>query len=298
VDRALEKLRGILSKRGIATAATLASVISANAVQMAPANLAATLAATSLAAAGAGTATFTLWKIMTATQFKLGIGALVVAGTAAALVAQQQTQKQLRQGNASLQQQVVQLQADNEGLSNRLALASNTRPFSDEERSELLRLRGEAGVLRQLTNDLERLRQENRQLHAWAAANPSSSNQLTPEDEFKLRQMHTQEAVSTLMDGVKKYATAHAGQLPTNYDQLDGFGNPATNRFAGGLGPDDFVFLDPTYIDFGGNTVVLQSRKLIRDPENQFVRIYGSMKNGMPSVQIVNEVPSQDASGN
>ena len=41
VDRALEKLRDILTKRGVTTAATLASVISANAVQLAPAGLAA-----------------------------------------------------------------------------------------------------------------------------------------------------------------------------------------------------------------------------------------------------------------
>ena len=54
VERALEKLRAIFAKRGFTTAAALASVISANAVQMAPASLAATLATTSIAAAGTG----------------------------------------------------------------------------------------------------------------------------------------------------------------------------------------------------------------------------------------------------
>ena len=47
VERALEKLRALFARRGIATAAALASVISANAVQIAPANLAATLTITS-----------------------------------------------------------------------------------------------------------------------------------------------------------------------------------------------------------------------------------------------------------
>ena len=65
VERALEKLRDIFAKRGVTTAAALASVISTNAVQLAPANLAATLTTTSIA--GAGTGTFTLLKIMTAT---------------------------------------------------------------------------------------------------------------------------------------------------------------------------------------------------------------------------------------
>jgi RNA polymerase sigma factor (sigma-70 family) len=74
VERALEKLRDILTRRGIATATALASVISANAIQIAPANLAATLTTASIATAGTGT--FTLLKIMTMTKLKLGISAL------------------------------------------------------------------------------------------------------------------------------------------------------------------------------------------------------------------------------
>ena len=52
VERALEKLRAIFAKRGITTATALASVISANAVQLAPANLAATLTTASIAGCG------------------------------------------------------------------------------------------------------------------------------------------------------------------------------------------------------------------------------------------------------
>src|SRR5208337_3928676 len=114
VERALEKLRDILTKRGIATASALASVISANAVQLAPTNLAATLTTTSIAAAGTGT--FTLLKIMTATKLKLAFSALVVASAATALVVQNQTQAKLRADNESLQQQIAQLQTVNEDL--------------------------------------------------------------------------------------------------------------------------------------------------------------------------------------
>jgi RNA polymerase sigma factor (sigma-70 family) len=66
VERALEKLRAVFAKRGITTATTLAAVISVNAVQVVPGNLAATLTATALATAGTGT--FTFLKIMTATS--------------------------------------------------------------------------------------------------------------------------------------------------------------------------------------------------------------------------------------
>ena len=97
VERALEKLRDIFAKRGITTATALASVISANAVQIAPANLAATLTAASIATAGTGT--FTLLKIMTATKLKLAFSALVVAGAATAFVIQHQAQEKLRAEN-------------------------------------------------------------------------------------------------------------------------------------------------------------------------------------------------------
>ncbi len=148
VERALEKLRDIFAKRGVTTAGVLASVISANAVQLAPANLAATLTAASLAAVGTGT-TFTLLKIMTATQLKLGISTLVVAGAATALVVQHQAQTQLRNDNTSLRQQITQLQADNQSLSNRLADAGQAKSLPQEQFNELLKLRGEVGALRE-----------------------------------------------------------------------------------------------------------------------------------------------------
>ncbi|HEY5298491.1 MAG TPA: sigma-70 family RNA polymerase sigma factor [Verrucomicrobiae bacterium] len=150
VERALEKLRGIFAKRGISTAVALASIISANAIQMAPANLAETLTTASIATAGTGT--FTLLKIMIATKLKLGISALVVASATTAFVLQQQMQNKLRAENESLRQQIVQLQTDNESLSNRLAAAGDSKSLSDEQFNELLRLRGEVTRLRREKN--------------------------------------------------------------------------------------------------------------------------------------------------
>jgi RNA polymerase sigma factor (sigma-70 family) len=147
VERALEKLRDIFAKRGITTATAFASVISANAIQIAPANLAATLTTTSIATAGTGT--FTLLKIMTATKLKLALSALVVAGVITAFVIQHQTREKLRTENESLTQQLAQLQADNKSLSNQLASAGNSKSLSDEQFAELLRLRGEITLLRQ-----------------------------------------------------------------------------------------------------------------------------------------------------
>jgi RNA polymerase sigma factor (sigma-70 family) len=152
VERALEKLRLVFAKRGIAGTSALAAVISANAVQLAPTGLSMTLTTASITAAGTGT--FTLLKIMTATKLKLGVSALVVAGAAAALVIQHQTQNQLHVENGVLQQQIAQLRADNEEFSNRLAAAGDAKKLPDEQFNELLKLRGEVGVLRNQANDL------------------------------------------------------------------------------------------------------------------------------------------------
>jgi RNA polymerase sigma factor (sigma-70 family) len=150
VERALEKLRAIFAKRGITAATALASVISANAIQIAPANLAATLTTASIATAGTGT--FTFLKIMTATKLKLAFSAIIVAGAVAAFVIQNQVQEKLRAKNESLTQQLAQLQADNENLSNRPVLAASSKSLSDEQMNELLKLRGEVTRLRQQQN--------------------------------------------------------------------------------------------------------------------------------------------------
>ena len=199
VERALEKLRDILTKRGITTAAALASVISANAVQLAPANLAATLTTTSIAAAGTGT--FTLLKIMTATQLKLGISALVVAGAATAWWFNIKRRNKLRAENESLAQQIAQLKTESENYSSRLAAVDDSKRLTDEQFNELLRLRGEVGILHQQTNDVENVREENRRLRAQFAA--ENQNEISEDDRFQLRKLHVQDAMSAILTARK-----------------------------------------------------------------------------------------------
>ncbi len=210
VERALEKLRNILARRGVTATAALASVISANAVQLAPAGLAATLTTASILSAGTGT--FSLMKILTVTKLKLAVSALVVAGATTALVVQHQAQEKLRSGNAALAQQLGQLQADNENLSNRLATAGDAQALSDKERTELLKLRGEVGVLRRQTNEIERLKQENQQLHALAA-NTASSQQanLSP----PLYSRHFKVNATTFFENLKHSFPANEGETQT-----------------------------------------------------------------------------------
>ena len=125
VSRALEELRGFLKNRGVAfSAAALGTVLAGGAVTAAPAGLAVTISSVALTGAAAGTGTtLTFLKLMTATQMKLSIGALVIAGAVTTFVIQHQAQEKLRADNESLRQQITQLQSDNLSLSRREAVA-------------------------------------------------------------------------------------------------------------------------------------------------------------------------------
>ena len=165
VSRAVEHLRKFLSQRGVAVGASgLAVLIAANAVQAAPVGVAVTVSA---AAVLAGTAVSTSTVIaatktivMTTLQKTLitaTIAAVVGTGVyeahrASTLQGQNQT---LQQQQATLTEQIAQLKSDNEGLSNRVAQASRSPPLSSERLRELLKLRGEVGVLRRQQRELE-----------------------------------------------------------------------------------------------------------------------------------------------
>jgi hypothetical protein len=173
VDRALEKLRVLLAKRGVTTSVALGTMLSASAVQIAPAGLAATLASASLASAVSGTGTtITLMKFMTMTKIQAGIiGGIILAGVLTPLVIQQRALANLSKENLALRdraEQLAQLAAENQNLSNQLAAAKPVKPLPADQFSELLRLRGEAGVQK---NELAKLRAE-------AALGPNSARSL------------------------------------------------------------------------------------------------------------------------
>ncbi len=158
---------------------------------------------------------------MTATQFKLGISALVVAGAATTLVVQHQAQNRLREENDSLRGQIAQLQADNASLSNRLSEAGQAKSLTEEQMNELLKLRGEVGLLRQQTNELGKLRQENRQLQAQTISRTIQPGE--PADPLEQQKQTIRvKAVDAhiYLSAFMNYANSHNGQFPTNWDQI------------------------------------------------------------------------------
>ncbi|PYI84372.1 MAG: hypothetical protein DME26_13420 [Verrucomicrobia bacterium] len=168
VDRALEKLRTFLTRHGVVTTAALATVLSVNAVQMAPPALAMNLTTISLAAdAAVGTGTsLAFLKAMTMTKLKVGvISAISALGLATPFVLRHSTE--LHKEKVALQKRledVAQLRAENARLSNRVVVAENAQSLARDQLSELLRLRSEVGFLRQQTNELAALQEQNLQL--------------------------------------------------------------------------------------------------------------------------------------
>lgn len=281
VERALEKLRAVCAKRGLTATAALASVVSANAVQLAPAGLAATLTANSIVSAGAGA--FTLWKIMTMTKLNLGISALVVAGVATALVVQHQNQQFLRAENGLLRQRMAQLETDNEVFSNKLAGTGNSKQFTDDQLSELLKLRGEVGTLRSQAAQLGNVRAENQRLRARASA-PTPSAQISPEDQFKLQEWHTVDTMKYAGLAMRIYSSDHHDTLVTNFDQITATRIYDTNR-PGSIALEGLEFINVGLLSYDHPEMIMFREKNPRQTlDGKWVREYGLVDGSVQTI--------------
>jgi RNA polymerase sigma factor (sigma-70 family) len=197
VERALEQLRARLTRRGITlSVGMLGAAMSTCAVTASPAGLALQLSVAALAPAAAGSGiTVTFLKLMSMTQLKLAtIGVLVTAAIAVPVTIQTQTIAKLQQENTALRKQqdlMGELAAENKSLSKLPTEMNDFRKITSDEVSELLKLRGEVGLLRQQKNELARLQEENRQLRAapnLGQANASFQKQssASPQEEARM----------------------------------------------------------------------------------------------------------------
>src|SRR5258708_28561675 len=171
VSRALEKLRKIFTKRGVALSATaIAGAVSANAVTAAPVALAEAVAAGALsgptmtnAAVIAATKTIAMTTLQK-TIVTIAIVALAGVGIYEAGQAHdaRAALQKLQQQQAPLAEQIQQLQNDRDNSTNRLAdlLAENSHLKSSSNQNELLKLRGQVGLLRAQASQQAKLERE------------------------------------------------------------------------------------------------------------------------------------------
>jgi len=166
VERALERLRHLLSRKGVkSSAALLGAALAANAAGAAPAGLAASVLGPALAgAAAAGAAastTLTLLHFMTAAHLKTTVATVALIGAAAGLVATHTSNKALRREVETLQAKALELEGAQAGVG---------RPALGEADSrELARLRGQVTELARLRGDVTLLKRQLADAQAAAA---------------------------------------------------------------------------------------------------------------------------------
>jgi RNA polymerase sigma factor (sigma-70 family) len=160
VSRAVERLREFFAKRGITVGAGgLVVILTANAIQAAPAGLAVIISTAALAGTAVTTSTVlaattkaiamtTLQKFTVAATVAVLAGAGIYEGRQAAQLRDQV--RTLQQQQTPLVDQFQKLQKHFADATNRLAdlLAENSRLQSNPHELELLRLRGEVARLR------------------------------------------------------------------------------------------------------------------------------------------------------
>lgn len=147
ISRALEKLRSLLAGRGITCSAkVLSSHLSSHAIQIIPAGILSSLAAASAAQAASGVSALGILGFMTTTKLKSAvIGAIIIAGITTPLLLQHKKVVNLRRANQSLQSQ---LEMAKSAPARRPNPVRKTEASTDADFLELMRLRGEVGLLR------------------------------------------------------------------------------------------------------------------------------------------------------
>jgi RNA polymerase sigma factor (sigma-70 family) len=167
VSRALEKLRQLLSRRGIRiSTAALSLVITAHAVQAAPAGLAVTISSAAFASVATPTSTIiAATKAIAMTTLQKSIVAATVAVLAGVEIYQARQASQLRGQVQMLQQQQAPLAEQNQrllqerdDLKDKLAATRVVGGQPSGSVNELLRLRSEVTRLRQSAQELAQLR--------------------------------------------------------------------------------------------------------------------------------------------
>jgi TonB family protein len=104
VERALEKLRGLLVRRGVtSTAGALAVALSGQAFAAAPAGLALSVSGAALAGAAATGGVAAWATFMGMTKLQIGLAGVILAGGTAGFLAQKNAEAALRQERAELE---------------------------------------------------------------------------------------------------------------------------------------------------------------------------------------------------
>ena len=280
VARSLEKLRIALQRRGVTTSTSaLTAALATYAVQSAPTGLVAAWINVSLAGATAGGgATLTLLKLMSMTKLQFGLGAIVIGALTATVAVQHQSEKKMLGENQALRLQLTSLAADNESLSNRLQQVGTVSPLARDQFRELLRLRGEVGMLRQQTNLLGALREEIRHIQK---NKETTNDQAVEELKFHAGRVSMINAAKIIATAFGVYANDNNNVYPTNFAQLD------LTHLSKSIPPDTFEMVNVGKVsDPSPWTIIFREKTPQLSPNGGWSRMYalsdGSVQEAIP----------------
>ena len=275
VQRALEKLRKFFTKRGIvSTSSILAGAISANAVSVAPAGLAATISAAATTIAGTAVTTTiimtTLQKIAVTAALTVSVGVgIYQAKQAANARAEART---LQQQQAPLAEQIQQLQKDLAAANNRQTDAAADMAKINGNNLELLKLRGDVGVLQRQTDDAN---------HKAMRAEQKLAETLSYNAKFTEQEEAARNNMKMLTLAMRFYATDNNGiftnnlalmtnQLGNTFDavQQASYGFDFVNVGAVKLNPKDGTLTGPD------NSVQFREHLARQAPDGTWRRTY------------------------
>ena len=294
ISRAVDRLREFFSKRGVTIgAACLVVVISANAVQAAPAGFAIATSSAALVAAATiqSSAAIVTTKAIAMTTLQKVLVTTTVAFLAGAGVyeAHQSSQwraeaQALRQQQASLTEQVHQLQQERDDATNRIAALAEKIAVTENDQAELLKLRGEIGLLRDRTNELGRLQAENRQLQQQLPVPANTNIDIEQLVQDKNNCMHA------WIQAFWSYARLHEGRSPDSFEEAA----PYWPEWVGSwpdVTPDQFEILyhGSLYDVVNRDVIIFREKKLWQHVGGKWGRFdalstgspqYGSVPNG------------------
>ena len=278
VDRALEKLRTRLAKRGVtSTASALALALTGQAVTAAPATLAATIATTALAATVTTYSAFGILTLMASTKLKITVAVAVLATAGGVLLFQSRTAAQLRADNAELRSRVALLSDDVQTLRQTAARNAESLARATQPSAELLRLRGEVGQLR-------------RQLATAGKTTSTASGQEDgkaaedkADEEARAFAIKRMSEAKTLMMGFHLYASDHADRFPDSIEaavtHLKSLNQASeTEATLKNLRTDDFEQMYKGSLSNVANpaaAIVVREREAWHIPKGGWMRTYG-----------------------
>lgn len=221
VNRAVDKLRAWFARRGVETgSATVIAALGLAGSQAAPAGLAGTVAASSFAGMG----TLGLVETLLLMKSKLALGLVAVAAVATPLTYQQVSLHRLQAANQQLEAARRQdLAAAAAAQAAAQAAATNTAELERQqaEHLELLRLRGEVGLLRA---ELAKARVAEKSARAAQAASAATATLEAGIDEKEIQEQREKLIAIKKLNVMKRwalamhlYASDHNDQFPDTF---------------------------------------------------------------------------------